>query len=80
MRIAFFADKPTSTMRPICVKMLLSPRMSQTPPIALSKHIGTMRMTASGRPQLSYCAASTRNANTTQSGKMNTMVLPAMIC
>lgn len=24
--IAFFAERPTSTMRPICVKMLLSPR------------------------------------------------------
>ena len=31
---------------------------SHTPPIALSRHIGTMRMIASGRLQLSYCAAS----------------------
>ena len=31
MRIAFLADNPTSTMRPICVKMLLSPCVSHTP-------------------------------------------------
>ena len=34
IRIAFFAASPTSTMRPICVKMLLSPPASQTPAIA----------------------------------------------
>ena len=43
-------------------------------------HIGTIRITASGSVQLSYCAASTRNTSSTQSGKTNTAVLPARIC
>ena len=36
IRIAFLHASPTSTIRPICVKMLLSPPLSQTPAIALS--------------------------------------------
>ena len=45
-------------------------------------HIGTTRMTASGSAQLSYCAASTRNTNTTASGKIRLfqMFLAASIC
>ena len=38
--------------------------------MALSKHMGTIRMIASGKTQLSYCAASTRKTNSTQRGKM----------
>ena len=34
---------------PICVKMLLSPPLIQTPQIADSRHIGTIRITTSGR-------------------------------
>ena len=37
--------------------------------MAASRHIGTIRMMASGSDQLSYCAASTRKTNTTASGK-----------
>jgi hypothetical protein len=38
--------------------------------MALSRHIGTMRMIASGSDQLSYSAARTRKTKSTQSGKM----------
>ena len=41
IRIAFFAARPTSTTRPICVKML-SRLLSQMPIIADKTHIGTM--------------------------------------
>jgi hypothetical protein len=44
------------------------------------RHMGAMRMTASGRVTLSYCAASTRNTNTTASTKAKAAVLPARIC
>ena len=60
-----------STRKPIWVKMLLSPSVSHTPAMAHSRHIGTMRMTASGSDQLSYCAASTRKTSRTHSGKTN---------
>ena len=59
--------------------VLLSMPRSQTPAMALNKHIGTIRMMASGRLQLSYCAARVRNTRTTRSGKMKAMVLPAKI-
>ncbi|MNX99728.1 hypothetical protein D3C86_1321940 [compost metagenome] len=77
IRIAFFADSPTSTMKPICVKMLLSPRVSHTPVMAASRLIGTIRITASGSVRLSYWAASTRNTSSTHSGKIHTPALPA---
>ena len=80
IRMAFLQARPTSTRNPIWVKMLLSPRVSHTPVMAQSRHIGTIRMTASGSDQLSYCAASTRNASSTQSGKTKIAVLPARIC
>ena len=48
-----------------------------TPTTALSKHIGTTKITASGNDQLSYCAASTRNTITTARPKMIIAVLPA---
>ena len=45
-----------------------------------SSDIGTIRMMASGSEKLSYCAASTRNTNSTHSGKTNSAALPASIC
>ena len=80
IRIAFLQARPTSTRNPICVKMLLSPLVSHTPVMAQSRDMGTIRMTASGSDQLSYCAASTRNASSTQSGKTKTAVLPDSRC
>ena len=53
IRIAFFAERPTSTMSPICVKMLLSPWVSHTPVIAAISAMGTMRMMESGSTRLS---------------------------
>ena len=47
------------------------------PTSADNRHIGTIRMIASGRLQLSYCADSARNTNSTHSGKMYSAVLPA---
>ena len=52
-------------------------RHGVTPMIALSRHIGTTRITASGSDQLSYWAASTRNTMTTARPKMIMAVLPA---
>ncbi|MNT50678.1 hypothetical protein D3C72_1876080 [compost metagenome] len=60
MRMAFFAARPTSTMSPIWTNTLLSPPTSQTPMIALSRHIGTIIRTARGSSQLLYCAARIR--------------------
>ena len=68
IRIAFLQARPTSTIKPIWVKMLLSLPLSQTPVMANSKHIGTIRMMANGKRKLSYCAASTRNTSSKQSG------------
>ena len=48
--------------------------------MADSSDIGTMRMITSGSDQLSYCAASTRNTSSTQSGKTKIAVLPASFC
>jgi hypothetical protein len=48
--------------------------------IAESRHIGTMRMMASGKNRLSYFAASTRNTNSTQIGNTRIAVLPAISC
>ncbi len=41
-----------------------------------SRHMGTTRMTARGRVQLSYCAASTRKTRATASEKAYIAVLP----
>ncbi len=60
IRIAFFAARPTSTTSPIWTNTLLSPPISHTPAIALSRHIGTISRTASGNSQLLYCAARIR--------------------
>ncbi len=79
IRIAFFAASPTSTTSEIWVKMLLSPCVSQTPAIADSSAIGTIRITASGRVQLSYSAASTRNTSSTAIGNTSMPLLPARI-
>jgi hypothetical protein len=53
---------------------------SQTPAMALSRHMGTIRIIASGSTQLSYCAASTKKTNSTQMGKMKSATLPARVC
>ena len=68
--MAFLQAKPTSTTKPIWVKILLSMPLSQTPEIALNKHIGTIKMIVNGSDQLSYCAASVRKTNSTHSGKI----------
>ena len=80
IRIAFLAARPIRTTRPICVKMLLSRPASQTPAIAAKRHIGTIRMIASGSAQLSYWAAKTKNTNTVPSANTSVAVLPAKIC
>ncbi|MNT82641.1 hypothetical protein D3C72_2223990 [compost metagenome] len=77
IRIAFFADSPTSTIRPICVKMLLSPRVTHTPSSADRIDIGTISRMASGSVRLSYCAASTRNTSSTLIGNTQNAALPA---
>ena len=69
IRMAFLLASPTSTTKPICVKMLMSIRARATPAIEHSRHIGTTRITASGSDQLSYWAASTRNTSTTASSE-----------
>ncbi len=53
---------------------------SSTPEMAATRHIGTIRITASGSIQLSYWAASSRKTNTTASPNATGAVLPAMIC
>ncbi len=80
IRIAFFAARPISTTKPTWVRILLSCPRSTTPTIEATRHIGTIRMTASGSVRLSNCAASTRNTNTTASTKANIAVLPARNC
>ena len=54
IRIAFLQARPTSTIRPIWVKMLLSPLREPHAGDGGQQHIGTIRMTASGRNRLSY--------------------------
>ena len=69
-----------STTKPTWVRILLSSPRRMTPEIAATRHIGTIMITASGSVRLSYCAASTRNTNTTARMKANIAVLPALIC
>ena len=78
--VGFLLARPTSTTKPICVKMLMSVCVTNTPVSEPRMHIGTTRMTASGSDQLSYCAASTRKTNMTASAKTNMAVLPASSC
>src|SRR3546814_15832710 len=75
MRMAFFAARPTSTMRHTWVRMLLSKPRRVTPIRAESTLIGTIRMLARGRLQLSYCAARARNTKGPERGKMEAAVL-----
>ena len=63
------AASPTSTTNPTCARMLTSMPRSSRPLTAASRHIGTIRITASGRLQLSYCAASTRKTKTIEAPK-----------
>ena len=63
------AARPISTTKPIWVRMLMSRPCSHTPNSALeNRHMGTIRMMASGSDQLSYCAASARNTKITLTG------------
>ena len=69
IRMAFFAARPISTMRPICVNTLLSLPTSQTPVSADNSVSGTIRITAKGSRKLSYCAARTSSTKRMHSGK-----------
>ena len=53
IKIAFLHARPTSTTRPICTKMLTSRPVPSTPASEQSRHIGTTRITAIGKSQLS---------------------------
>jgi len=53
MRIAFLQASPTSTTNPIWVKIVTSMPAWRMPTSADRRHIGTTRMTASGKAQLS---------------------------
>jgi hypothetical protein len=77
IRIAFLLASPTSTTKPIWVKMLMSMLAIHTPAIALKRHMGTTKITARGSDQLSYCAARTRKTITTAKPKTIMAVLPA---
>ena len=85
IRIEFLLARPTSTTRPIWVKMLISRLVLLapsslawvTPRRALSMQSGTDRMTASGMAQLSNWAASTRKTITIEKPKTMIAVLPA---
>src|SRR5207247_5716183 len=76
IKIAFLQASPTSTRKPICVKILMSIRANMTPMTEHSKHIGTTKITANGSDQLSYWAASTKKTRITASRKTNMTVLP----
>jgi hypothetical protein len=80
MRMAFLHARPTSTTKPICTKMFIGRRLTNTPAREQSKHMGTTRMTASGSAQLSYRAARARKTTTTASANTYMAVLPALIC
>ncbi|MPN37557.1 hypothetical protein SDC9_185077 [bioreactor metagenome] len=79
IRMAFLADRPTSTISPIWVNRLLSPPVSHTPVSAARMLVGTIMITASGKVRLSYWAASTRNTSRTLKGKIHMPALPARI-
>ncbi|MNP18086.1 hypothetical protein D3C76_1105420 [compost metagenome] len=80
IRIAFLAESPTKTIRPIWVKMLLSPLVSHTPASAESRVIGTISKIARGSVRLSYMAANTRNTSNTLIGNTHMAELPARTC
>ncbi|MCY1247464.1 hypothetical protein D9M72_608000 [compost metagenome] len=80
IRIAFLHARPISTTRPTCTNTLLSPPVNHTPNRADSSVIGTIRITASGSDQLSYSAASTRNASRIATGNTMKAALPCVAC
>ena len=57
--------------------MLISMPRASKPLTAASRHMGTIRITDSGKAQLSYWAASTRKTNTTEAANTIKPVLPA---
>ena len=71
IKIAFFAARPMSTTKPICVRMLLSMPRSSRPLTAANRHIGTIRMTARGSRMLSYCASEEQKDEHHREGECN---------
>ena len=74
IKIAFLQAKPTNTTNATWVKIFKSPGCMKggnceihTPKSADRIHMGTIMMMASGRLQLSYCAASTKITKMTDS-------------
>ncbi|MNN95145.1 hypothetical protein D3C81_2139050 [compost metagenome] len=59
---------------------MLSIPLRFTPSMAAKRHIGTIRMIASGRVRLSYWAASTRKTKSTAMPNTTPAVLPAVAC
>ena len=62
-------SRPAPGYRPPCPG-------SASPVTAASRHIGTIRITASGSVQLSYCAASSRKTKTTDSRRRSARCRP----
>ena len=80
IRIAFFAASPTSTTKPICASTSIAIPRIKSPVTEASRHIGTIITTASGRFQLSYCAASTRNTNRAAAPNTSRDEVPGCCC
>ena len=70
IRIAFFAAKPMSMTRPICMYTLFSRPRTAMNANAPKMVVGTVNRTASGTVQLSYSAARQRKANKIARAKM----------
>ena len=70
MRMAFLAASPMSMTRPICAYTFRSKWRTNMPIIVPRMTVGVASSTAKGSPQLSYCAASSRNTNSTAMPKM----------
>ena len=78
--MAFLADRPTSTIRPIWVKMLLSPPVSQTPAIAASRPIGTIRMIDERQDQALVLRGQHQEDEQEREREDHSAELPARIC
>ncbi len=71
IKIEFLLQSPTSTTNPISVKRLIPVFPTMVPTSAEKIQTGTTRMTAKGKPQLSYWADKTKNTKTTDRGNTN---------
>ena len=76
IRMAFFADSPTSVTRPTWKYTSFSSPRTQVSSIAPSTAIGTVSTTASGSVHFSNCAASSRNTTIRPATKAIAEVLP----